>query len=404
VCLRSLLISYLGGLKEPTAIEYIVIVFCCLLLAVIGLYFLANFSNVFKSKMKNELLRKNIVAWLIIFFLSSSLTPISGGFYYTIAKFGWWGTFAIQCIGCTFYTVIAFNTVRAVANNNKLKRLSFVQHKLLILGTLIITSLLINSAMIWVLYGSDKQFLVYLKYSIISNIYLTAAIGLVYTVVNYLDLQQKRKFDEKELELSRLRELKSKAELDALHSKVNPHFLYNALNSIADLSITDGKKARQMTVALADLFRYSINYSQNNYSTVKDEVSMTDVYLQIEKIRFEDKLNYRVQVDEETNHYLVPRFILQPLIENAVKHGLKVTGQMSEIFLQTKIDNDKLIVNISDNGPLFPENLNPGYGVKSVYDKLDLLFPGQYEIHFVNQPTKHVSIHIHKLMKNEPGI
>ena len=64
------------------------------------------------------------------------------------------------------------------------------------------------------------------------------------------------------------------------------------LNSIADLSITDGKKARKMTVALADLFRYSINYSNNNYSTVKDEVEMAEVYLQIEKIRFEDQLNY----------------------------------------------------------------------------------------------------------------
>ena len=80
--------------------------------------------------------------------------------------------------------------------------------------------------------------------------------------------------------------------MDALHSKVNPHFLYNALNSIADLSITDGKKARKMTIALADLFRYSINYSNNNYSTIKEEVEMAEVYLQIEKIRFEDKLNY----------------------------------------------------------------------------------------------------------------
>jgi two-component system, LytTR family, sensor kinase len=391
-------------LKEPTAIEYILIVFCCLLLAVIGLFFMSNFSSIFKSRIRNELLRKNIVAFLVIFFLTSSLTPISGGFYYTISKFGWWGTLAIQVMGCIFYTVIVYNAVRSVAENRRLKRLSFAQHKLLILGTLIITSMVINTAIVWALFGTDKQFQVYLKYSTISNIYLTAAVGLVYAAINYLDLQQKRKFDEKELELSRLRELKSKAELDALHSKVNPHFLYNALNSIADLSITDGKKARQMTVALADLFRYSINYSQNNYSTVKDEVSMTDVYLQIEKIRFEDKLNYHVQVADETNHYLVPRFILQPLIENAVKHGLKVTGQMSEIFLQTKIENDKLILNISDNGPLFPENLNPGYGVKSVYDKLDLLFPGQYEIHFVNEPCKHVSIHIHKLMKNEPGI
>ena len=158
--------------------------------------------------------------------------------------------------------------------------------------------------------------------------------------MSYLIWKEKENLNEKELELSRLRELKTKAELDALHSKVNPHFLYNALNSIADLSITDGKKARKMTVALADLFRYSINYSNNNYSTVKEEVEMTEVYLQIEKIRFEDKLNYTVNVDDELGHYLVPRFILQPLVENAVKHGLKAPGKMTEIILEVKKNGD----------------------------------------------------------------
>jgi two-component system LytT family sensor kinase len=391
-------------MKEPTAGEYIIIVLCCLCFAVIGLFYLANYGRMFRGRIKNEVLRQNVVVWFIIFFLSNSLAPISGGFYYTVDKLGWPGFVGMQAFGCLLYTLFVFNTARLVAINKKFKQLSFVQHKLLILVALIITSMVTNILLVYMVYGSDKNFLLFLKYSVVSNIYLTAAIGLVYSVVNYLDLQQKRKFDEKEIELIRLRELKSKAELDALHSKVNPHFLYNALNSIADLSITDGKKARKMTVALADLFRYSINYSQNNYSTVRDEVSMTDVYLQIEKIRFEDKLNYHVKVDESTSHYLVPRFILQPLVENAVKHGLKVTGQMSEIFLETSIVEDKLVINIADNGPLFPDELNPGYGVKSVYDKLDLLFPGAYEIHFTNHPRKQVSIHIHKLMKNEPGV
>jgi LytS/YehU family sensor histidine kinase len=222
--------------------------------------------------------------------------------------------------------------------------------------------------------------------------------------MSYVDLERTKKMNEKELEVSRLQELKTKAELDALHSKINPHFLYNALNSIADLSITDGRKARNMTIALADLFRYSINYSQNNYSTISDEVAMIEVYLQIEKIRFEDKLTYSIRIDEETKHYLVPRFILQPLVENAVKHGLKATGQMTEILLEIKLKESKLLMNVADNGPLFPEDLIPGYGVKSVYDKLDLLFPSQYEIHFHNQPHKMVSIHLQKLMKNEPAV
>ena len=159
-----------------------------------------------------------------------------------------------------------------------------------------------------------------------------------------------------------------------------------------------------MTVALADLFRYSINYNSNNYSTVKEEVEMAEVYLVIEKIRFEDQLNCTVKVDEELKDYLVPRFILQPLIENGVKHGLKATGQMTEIELEIKKNEAGFVMSVSDNGPAFPDEINPGYGVKSVYDKLELLFPGNFELKFSNTPRKQVSIQIKKMMKNEPGI
>ena len=131
---------------------------------------------------------------------------------------------------------------------------------------------------------------------------------------------------------------------------------------------------------------------------------MTEVYLEIEKIRFEDQLNYSVNISEELNHYLVPRFVLQPIVENAVKHGLKATGKMTEIQVEVRDDEKGLELIVADNGPPFREELSPGYGVKSMYDKLDLLFPGAYEVHFINQPRKMVSIHIHKLMKNEPGV
>jgi two-component system LytT family sensor kinase len=388
-------------MKEPTFLVYVGLVACCLLLALAGLYLLANFSRLFRGTIKNELLRKNVAAWLIIFCLSSAMAPMNGGFFYIIAKYGWAWAWLGQLIGTTVLTLFVFNLARYVAEHKKLKQLSFTRHKLLVFGTLIIVTVMVNLPLSYIMYDYQVQ---YLRYSVMSSIYLGGATGLVYGVISYLDIERKRKFDEKELELSRLRELKSKAELDALHSKVNPHFLYNALNSIADLSITDGRKARKMTIALADLFRYSINYSQNNYSTVNDEMAMTEVYLQIEKIRFEDQLNYSVHMEGEMGHFLVPRFILQPLVENAVKHGLKVTGKMTEIFLHVRQENGSLLITIADNGPSFPSELMPGYGVKSVYDKLDLLFPGQYEIHFSNEPRKQVVIHIHKPMKDEPAL
>lgn len=329
------------------------------------------------------------------------MAPMSGGFFYMLEKFGWWWTIAAQLITATLSTLLIFNIALAVAENKRLKRLSFIWHSLMLLFTLIITTLAINIPASMVIYGRNTP---YLKYIIVNSIYLAGATGLVYAVIRYLNIERKRKFDEKELELSRLQALKSKAELDALHSKVNPHFLYNALNSIADLSITDGKKARKMTIALADLFRYSINYSNNNFSTLADEVAMTEVYLQIEKIRFEDQLNYTLELEEGARHYLVPRFLLQPIVENAVKHGLKATGKMTEIKLEARLKNADLELIVADNGPAFPEEITPGYGVKSVFDKLDLLFPGQYEIHFSNEPRKQVKVNIHKLVKNDPAV
>jgi len=391
-------------MSEPSTIQLIAIAICCLVFGIIGLYFLINFGRLFRGIIKNELMRKNAAAWVVIFFLSLAATPLSGGLRYVVNKFGWWGAFLIEIVTSFAYTLVVYNTARSIAANKRLKRLSFVQQRLLMLVALVAAALAVNLTSLQILYGSDKQYLIILKYSIVSTIYITAAIAIVYAVINFLDMQRKRKFDEKELELTRLRELKAKAELDALHSKVNPHFLYNALNSIADLSVTDGKKARKMTVALADLFRYSINYSNNNYSTVKEEVEMAEVYLQIEKIRFEHKLNYQIIVDDSVNQYLLPRFLVQPLMENAVKHGLKATGQITSIILEIKSEGDGIIVNVADTGPQFPADLNPGYGVKSVYDKLDLLFPEKYEIHFSNQPRKQVSVKIQKRIKNEPVV
>jgi sensor histidine kinase YesM len=388
-------------MREPSTLEYVLLIFFSLLFAVGGLYVLTQFSRMFKQSIKNELLRKNVVAWLAILCISNAMVPMSGGFFYMLAKWGWLWSVVGQLISVTVTTLLVFNTVRYIAENRRFKQMGFIKHNLLIVITLIVTTIIINIPFAYHLYGSKAP---YLKYVILNSVYLAGATGLIYSVISYLDIERKRKFDAKELELSRMRESKAKAELDALHSKVNPHFLYNALNSIADLSMTDGKKARKMTIALADLFRYSINYSQNNFSTVNDEVAMTEVYLQIEKIRFEDQLNYTVNVADDMGHYLVPRFVLQPLVENAVKHGLKVTGEMTEIVLTIKKEETGMLITIADNGPAFPAELMPGYGVKSVYDKLDLLFPGQYEIHFTNQPVKQVAIHIHKLMKNEPVV
>jgi sensor histidine kinase YesM len=380
----------------------ILFILCSTIFLSVAILLLSLYKRLF-SGIKNLWIRRNLATLLIaISFMTaliSILTPealsktTTGGFLGIVLKQ------LLQGGICVFFV---FNSVWLISRIPIVRKLPFIKHHAVVILSIIVSAIFIYGLIHYI--DSGMKFTAQLHYALIQAYFYSVVTGLIYTGVNYVELDRKRKLNEKELEVTRLIALKTKAELDALHSKINPHFLYNALNSIADLSVTDGKKARKMTIALADLFRYSINYSDHNYSTIKEEVEMAEVYLQIEKIRFEDQLNYSTQVTGDINHYLIPRFVLQPIVENAVKHGLKATGKMTEINVEVKQSGQGLELVVADNGPAFPEELSPGYGVKSIYDKLDLLFPGAYEVHFSNQPRKNVSIFIHKLMKNDPGI
>lgn len=388
-------------MKEPSFIIVAAIVFSSTVMLVAGLYLLAKFNNLFRSRIKNELLRKNVVVWMVAICLVLALTPTHQEFYGELANKKVLHYFIVQIIAVTIEALFVFNITWLVIRYLIKKNASFRKKMGITLMTIILSCMLIGTKVYcFVTENSSKN----IKSGLISSFYTGCMIGLVYITMSYVDQERKRKLNEKELEVARLQGLKTKAELDALHSKINPHFLYNALNSIADLSITDGRKARKMTIALADLFRFSINYGDNNFSTVKEEVEMAEVYLQIEKIRFEDQLNFTTQVDDDLTYYLVPRFVLQPIVENAVKHGLKSTGKMTEINVEVKRTPDGMALIVADNGPAFPDALLPGYGVKSVYDKLDLLFHGNYELHFSNEPRKQVVIYINKLVKDEGKI
>lgn len=375
------------------------------LMLLTGLYLLANFNRLFKRIVKNEILRKNIVVWLTAICFIMSVAPTTPLFYEAVVTNKVPVYYLFECIGATLESLFVFNVAGGILKYVK-KRTSFRTRMGIILFIIIVGTMLTNIPLNYFgnkYLGKGPSF-ANLEITLLYSFYSACMAGFIYVTMSYIDLERKRKLNEKELEVSKLQALKTKAELDALHSKINPHFLYNALNSIADLSITDGKKARKMTIALADLFRYSINYSDHNYSTIQEEVEMVRVYLEIEKIRFEDQLNYSIQLEEDVNHYLIPRFLLQPVVENAVKHGLKATGKMTEIDITIKNGGGGLQIIIADNGPGFPNELTPGYGVKSMYDKLDLLFPNQYEIHFTNRPQKSVLMNIHKLLKNEPAV
>jgi len=223
-------------------------------------------------------------------------------------------------------------------------------------------------------------------------------IVVVVSTIIYFYMSQKavmnEKLRERELDLVKAKQLLTQAELQTLQSKINPHFLYNSLNAIAGLVHEDADKAEDMTLKLSRLFRYSINSPRENTATVTQEMEIVETYLSIEKVRFGDRLNFFTQIDDAAKAALIPRFLIQPLVENALKHGLNDMAKNGELKIGISVKGAIISIAITDNGKPFPAELNIGYGLQSTYDKLTLLYSENYQVQIVNTPQKQIRIEI----------
>lgn len=224
---------------------------------------------------------------------------------------------------------------------------------------------------------------------------------LVANVFYYLTRQGRqlsRKISEQEYQLLNLEKLKTRAELNALQARINPHFLYNSLNSIASLVHENPDKAEEMTVLLSKLFRYTTGRTDDEYfDTIANELEMVDTYLQIEQVRFGERLNFGVQVDDPALKTLtIPKFLLQPLVENAVKHGISKLPEEGKVRVHIYEEGNWLNLCVHDNGPAFQEEGAAGYGLRSIREKLHLLYQDDASVEMLNQPAKHVCVRVKK--------
>lgn len=210
--------------------------------------------------------------------------------------------------------------------------------------------------------------------------------------------QISRKISDQEYQLLNLEKLKTRAELDALQARINPHFLYNSLNSIASLVHVDPDKAEEMTLLLSKLFRYTTGRKTTDYfDTIENELEMVQTYLQVEKVRFGDRLLFTTEVtDPELKKLAVPKFILQPIVENAIKHGISRVADQGNIIVKIYEKDEWLHLCVHDNGPLFSETMGAGYGIKSIQDKLKLLYGDDAKLELINEPLKSVNISIRR--------
>lgn len=200
-------------------------------------------------------------------------------------------------------------------------------------------------------------------------VYYALLVSVYYT---YVYSQHNR---EKQLRESEWQHQIRKSQLSALKSQINPHFLFNTLNSIASLTLTNPEKAHGMVIALSDFMRYSLRKQQNDMVTLKVELTNIGLYLQIEKIRFGNKLLYRFDVEDECNNHLIPNLILQPLFENAIKYGVYETSKPVEIILEArKLPNLMEIKLINDFDAESVPLKGEGVGLANISDRLRLLY------------------------------
>ncbi len=175
---------------------------------------------------------------------------------------------------------------------------------------------------------------------------------------------------------SHLREKINEAKLQTLKSQINPHFLFNSLNSISSLTITNPEKAHEMIIKLSGFLRYSLAHDPNNLIPLKLEIENIDTYIAVEKIRFADKLIFNKSINKNCLEHNVPFLILQPIIENAIKHGVyESTKPVTVNIACENIEGNKAMITIGND---FDANSvlqkGTGTGIKNIKERLKIIY------------------------------
>lgn len=207
----------------------------------------------------------------------------------------------------------------------------------------------------------------------------------VYWVKDYYN-----ELKEQELKSTRLERNLTEARLQSLQDRLHPHFLFNALNTISAYMEKDAKTARRMIANLADLLRFSLDHTNNHKISLAQELSFLDSYLEIEQMRFKDQLTVHKTVDPDVMEVQVPSFILQPLVENAIRHGINPRNAPGRVEIRIKPHNGQLHIEVKDDGVGLPEgwiiNGHSGVGIANTMERLNEMYRQEHHFSINNRP------------------
>lgn len=295
-----------------------------------------------------------------------------------------------------FLGISLWNLVRYGKSNQNFINLlvSHIVSALLIIGFWLISGyLILRYAIDDVLYLSflDSSF----PWRIVSGIfYYSLFVMVYYVVVYYQDIQEKIKKE------SNLKTLIKEVELNALKNQINPHFLFNSLNSVSSLTITSPEKAQEMIIKLSEYLRYSLSNEEQQITTLKTELENIKLYLEIEKIRFGERLNFQFNCTDETLNATIPAMILQPLFENAIKHGVYESIETINVVLDAELKAGKLELSLeNDFDPTAKQTKGEGIGLRNTKERLFLIYKENNLLH-LNKKENRFTISI-KIPQND---
>jgi two-component system LytT family sensor kinase len=203
--------------------------------------------------------------------------------------------------------------------------------------------------------------------------------------------EQERRAARLALEKSQLEASLNQAQLEALRARLNPHFLFNSLQNISAMTGQDPQTASRMLARLGDLLRVALRQDSRPETTLREEIELTRGYVALEQMRFGDRLEVDFGIAPAAHDALVPCFLLQPLIENAVTHGLRGTRRKGIISVSATCQEGELVLTVADNGVGLPAQdsaeLKIGVGLGSTSERLARMYPDRHTF-YIRRPEE----------------
>jgi sensor histidine kinase YesM len=257
----------------------------------------------------------------------------------------------------------------------------------------------------WEIYkhGYEPEHLIYYTKFSVWSFYIVMSWSVLYFAIKYYQMLQTAKQN-----VLKANTEAHQAQLKMLRYQLNPHFLFNTLNAISTLILVkDNNVANGMVTKLSDFLRYTLDKDPMKKVTLENEIEVLTLYLDIEKVRFEDRLTVLFNVDESCKQALVPSMILQPLAENSIKHAISVQEEGGTISVNVTCSNKKLKIEVSDDGPgaeIVNGNLHRtnGVGLVNTKERLEALFGKDFSLIVSTNSPKGVKVNITVPLQFEP--